>query len=128
KPIDDALAEVRRTLDSVTPAAVVARLDEPFEQLGHALDALRPAALVGALSHEFQSFTALVEKLDPRTLAAGLEQAFEHVLDELRAAADPAPLFAPLHTVYADLQELVDKLDLQKALGGLVEGIAGLPR
>jgi hypothetical protein len=127
-PLEPALAKVRDVLEKLTPKSLIAQLDGPFSQVAGALDQLRPEALLGSLTGELKRCSDLLEHLDPRTLAAPLDAEFQQLLAELRKVLDPAPLFAPLTAAYHGLLDLVDKVDLEKALGDLLHQVSDLPK
>jgi hypothetical protein len=131
-PLEPLVAEVRAKVASVSPAALIAQLDAPFNELLARLEPYKPSSLIAVLSQEFARLRELIERADPRKLVAPLEKEFEKLLDKVRAAADPAPLFAPLEALYAELQALVDQVDVEKIfaavlgkLGGLQESVTG---
>jgi hypothetical protein len=126
-PVKPVLAKVQVTLDKVTPAALIAELDGPFDQLMKELDRLKPANLLAAMSGQFGRFLEIVAKGNPQELLAPLQAEFEKLIDIVHKALDPAPLFAPLRAAYAKFQDLVKQLDLGKLLGAIMERLSDVP-
>lgn len=125
QPLKDQLDAM---LDQVTPSALVAQLDQPFLDAVAVLEQYKPTALLEMLSHEFHRVTDLLDHADPRTLVAPLQSEFTKITDKIREAASPAPLFAPLETVYGQIMAAVDVVDLEKLLGGIVKRVADMPQ
>ncbi|GEM_PF-7064505 len=130
-PVRPVLDKVQLTLGKVTPSALIAQLDGPFEQLQKELDRLKPANLLAAVTGEFGRFMEEVAKGDPQALVAPLvaplEAEFEKLIDAIKHALDPAPLFAPLRDAYARLKDLLKQLDIGKLLGALMERLSDIP-
>lgn len=126
-PIDPALGKVRQVLETVAPTAIIARLDQPFAQLLAEMEKLRPANLLAGLSADFARLTDLVGQLDPRRLVEPLEAEFQKLMQTISSAVDPAPLFAPLRALYAQLGKLFEAIDLEVLFGRMLESFGGMP-
>ncbi|TDE92444.1 hypothetical protein EXU48_12805 [Occultella glacieicola] len=125
QPIEEVWQSAGDTLRRATPAALIAELDPPFDELLAKVDQLSVAPLIGSLSELFGDLLSRLTALDPRALMAPLEQEFQALLHRVRALLDPGPLFAPLRAAYEALRTLVDGIDIdaavRAALGGLID-------
>jgi hypothetical protein len=126
-PIERVWGVAGDALRRATPAALIAELDPPFEQLLSSVDALSLEPLIGSLSDLFGDLVRTLEVADPRTLLAPLEQEFQRLLGTVRAALDPAPLFQPLRAAYGELRGLADQVDIEAVLKGVAGGLLTVP-
>ena len=126
-PVQKAVDDARRALEKLSPKALIESLDKPFGEGLAALETVSPAALVGQLSAAFEEAVEQLERASPRTLIQPLQAEFEGVLAKARAAADPAPLLAPLKSAYGELQSLLDDVDPGKLLTKLLAAVTHLP-
>lgn len=114
-------------LAKATPAALIAELDPPFQDLVAALDGLSLQPLIDSVQRLFDDAVAELGRLDPRTLVAPLETRFQDLVRELTAALDPAPLFAPLRAAYQALHQLLDEIDVAATLHSVLGGLVDMP-
>jgi hypothetical protein len=126
-PVQAALDQARAALQSLSPTALATRLDEPFDAALAELRKFTPQALIDQLSERFQGAVGELDRISPAALVAPLQAAFDDLLAKLRQAADPAPLFAPLHQAYAELQALLDAIDPTRLIGNVVAEVSKLP-
>jgi hypothetical protein len=127
EPVEEVWQVAGDALRRATPAALIAELDPPFQKLLDRIDDLSLQPLIGALGGLFDDLVDKLQILDPRTLVAPLEREFQALLGKLRAALDPAPLFAPLREAYAGLRGLLDQVDVEAVIKGVVTGLLGVP-
>jgi hypothetical protein len=127
EPLAPLVEEVRAKVASVSPAALIAQLDGPFDDLLARLEPFKPSAIVTILSQEFDRVTGLLDLADPRTLVQPLQGEFDKLLAKIRQAADLGPLFKPIEDLYAELQKLIDLIDLGKLLEALAAKLSGVP-
>ena len=115
-------------LRKASPAALIAELDPPFDQLVAAVDKLSLQPLIAALQRLFDDLVVALTALDPRKLVAPLEARFQELVRTVTAALDPAPLFAPLRAAYQALADLLAKLDVAALLRSVLGGLADMPQ
>jgi hypothetical protein len=127
QPIEEIWQVAGDALKKATPAALIAELDPPFEQLVGALNALSLQPLIDALQQVFDDLVVQLGRADPRTLVAPLEAAFQDVVRTITATLDPAPLFAPLRAAYQALRDLLDRIDVAATLQAVLGGLADMP-
>ncbi|MBT2500878.1 hypothetical protein J7E25_17425 [Agromyces sp. ISL-38] len=126
-PIEEIWRVAGDALRKATPAALIAELDPPFDELLAALDALSLQPLIDALQDVFDGLIVQIGRADPRALVAPLEAAFQDVVRTLAATLDPAPIFAPLRAAYQALRDLLDRIDIEATLQGVLGGLADMP-
>jgi len=127
EPIEGIWQTAGEALAKATPAALIAELDPPFQDLVVALDKLSLQPLIDAVQGLFDDAVSQLKRLDPRALVAPLESQFQDLVGQVTAALNPAPLFAPWQAAYQALQELLDQLDITATLHGVLGGLADLP-
>ncbi len=127
EPIEELWNELGAALERATPAALIAELDPPFEQMLAKLDEVSLAPLTDALSGLFDQLLEAIRRADPRQLVAPLEAEFQQLLATLRGVLDPAPLFAPLRAAYDELQGLLASIDIEAVMDEVLGGIADAP-
>ena len=127
EPLKPIVEEVRAKVAAVSPEALIAQLDGPFDDLLARLEPFKPSSIVAILSQEFDRITSLIDAADPRVLVQPLQGEFEKLVQKIRDAAKLDPLFKPLEDLYAELQKLVDLIDLGKLLESLTGKLRGLP-
>ncbi|OEO32842.1 hypothetical protein VW23_009440 [Devosia insulae DS-56] len=126
-PIQGAIEEARAALDKLSPTVAIKRLDQPFAGLLARLQTISPQTLTNQLSSHFSGAIAELDRLEPTVLIQPLQQEFDAILARTRRAVDPAPLLAPLATVYAELKSLLDVIDPTLLLGRVVGQASQLP-
>jgi hypothetical protein len=126
-PVQKAVDDARKALEKLSPKSLIDSLDKPFGEVVAALETVSPAALVGQLSNAFKEAMDQLDRASPRTLVQPLQAEFDGVLAKARAAADPAPLLAPLKSAYGELQSLLDAIDPSNLLAKLLSAVTHLP-
>ncbi len=126
EPLKPIVEEVRAKVAAVSPEALIAQLDGPFDDLLARLEPFKPSSIITILSQEFDRITALIDVADPRTLVQPLQGEFEQLVQRIRDTARLDPLFQPLEDLYAELQKLVELIDLGKLLESLTGKLGGL--
>ncbi|GFG52580.1 hypothetical protein CQY20_09170 [Mycolicibacterium agri] len=127
EPIEGTWRVAGDALAKTTPAALIAELDPPFEELLEALDRVGLQQILDAAQRMFDDLVAELRQLDPRALLAPLEIRFQKLISELTEALDPAPLFAPLRAAYQSLHSLLDEIDVTQTLHSILTGLADMP-
>jgi hypothetical protein len=127
-PLKPVVDEVRAKVAAVSPEALLAQLEAPFDDLLARLEPFKPSSLVAIASQEFGRVTAVIDAADPRVLVQPLQAEFEQVVQKVRDTAKLDPLFDPLQDLYAELQKLVDLIDLGKLLESLTGKLGLLPK
>ena len=127
EPLKPLVEDVRAKVAAVSPEALAKQLDGPFDELLARIEPFKPTSIVKILSQEFERIVGLMDVADPRTLVQPMEAEFEKVVARIRTAANIDPLFKPLEDLYAELQKLVDLIDLGKLMESLTAKLSGLP-
>lgn len=126
-PVQAAIDRAREALLSLSPTALAARLDAPFDGMLAGVQQVSPDALKARLSAAFGEAAGQVDRLDPVTLVQPLQDRFDAAIGALRAAADPAPLLAPLRSVYGEVGALLDAIDPELLLARIMGEVSRLP-
>ena len=126
-PIEGVWESAGSALRRATPQALIAELDPSFEQLLAKVDELSLEPLIASIGGVFEDLVGTLEAIDPRRVVAPLEQDFQALLANLRATLDPAPLFAPLRTAYAELRGFADQIDIKAVIDGVLGGMLEMP-
>jgi hypothetical protein len=127
-PITELWDDLRAALLRATPAALIDELDPPFEELLGRLDDVSLAPLTDALNGLFGELLDVLRRTDPRELLAPLDAEFDRIVDTVRAALDPAPLFAPVRAAYDAVHGELEAIDLEAAIQEMLGGISGAPK
>lgn len=126
-PVQQAIDRAREALQSLSPTALAARLDEPFDAMLAGVHQVGPDALRARLADAFAEATGQVDRIDPVTLVEPLQAKFDELVGLLRAAADPAPLLGPLRAAYAEVEGLLDAIDPELLLARMMGEVSRLP-
>ena len=120
-PLHDEMEKVK-----AVPAAVIAGLQERYEEALGALDQLRPEQLLDALFSTFDTIHEAVAGLDAADLLAPLDALHEKHLRTPIASIEPAALLEPLIEVFAQLADAVGSLEGATLLAPVQQGLDAL--
>src|SRR5436853_1468288 len=131
-PLNDALAKIDPTLliqeaakaiESVTgklklldPASVVAKLDEPADELLKAIGTFGPDSLKKLLHEALKPIEDAIRSLDIEQLFAPLTHLFAELSAKIDAILDPELIFKPLEAAFKPVTDLIDAVAPEKLI------------
>jgi hypothetical protein len=127
-PLKAIIDKLRAALDSITPSSLVKKLDQPFNDALAELERYKPSALLAAATGELTKLVGTIDALDPRKLVIPLQKDFDALVDRIRAAVNPDPLFKPIEDAWGSINGFLDKVDPVKILTHVVEKVSGMPQ